>query len=212
MRRAGQITGGPLAALADGASIVGSPLTRNRATIGGNVCRSSPAGDTLPPLLVLDAKAHLASIRGHREVGLAEFFTGPGLNVMAAGEILLSLELPRRSGGSAYRRLTYRKWMDLAVVGVAAWVVVDSAGRCRDAAVAFGGAAPTPRLVSDAAEALRGTGLDDAALDRAAAAVVAAASPIHDVRGSISHRLRGLETLTRRVIRDARRRADETRE
>jgi carbon-monoxide dehydrogenase medium subunit len=209
MRRLSEPSEPWLAALADGSAIVGSPLTRNRATIGGNVCRSSPAGDTLPALLALGANVRLASARGEREIALESFFSGPGRNVSKPHELLVRLKLARRDGASAYQRLTYRKWMDLAVVGVAAWIKLDDGGRCVDATIAFGGAAPTACLAPKAADALRGSDLGADSLAAAAAEVRAAASPIDDVRGSIEHRLRGLEVLTGRVVLRA---AERTRE
>ena len=208
MARLARLRSTPAAALRDGAALVGSPMTRNRATVGGNVCRASPAGDVLPPLLVLGAWARLASAAGVRELALDDFFRGPGLTALEPGELLVGLDLARSTGASAYERLTARAWMDLAVVGVAAWVALED-GRCVDAAVAFGGAAPTPRLVPEAAAALVGSELGEDALAAAGAAVRAAASPIDDVRGSIRHRLRALGVLTGRVVATAARRARE---
>src|SRR5262249_41041510 len=123
-------------ALSDGASVVGADQTRNRATLGGNVCRASPAGDTLAPLIVLDATAHVSGEKGARQVALRDFFTGPGRTVLEGGELLTSLDLRALSGGSAYRRFTYRSWMDLAVVGVAVWLKLSNS-TCTDARVAI---------------------------------------------------------------------------
>jgi CO/xanthine dehydrogenase FAD-binding subunit len=182
------------AAIRDGARVVGAWQTRTRATIGGNVCRSSPAGDALCGLLVHDAELELVSRTGSRRVPIREFFVGPGQNVRRADELLVRLSFAQPGGGSAYERFTYRRWMDLAVVGVAARVAVED-GRCIGAAVAIGGVAPTPLLVPEAAAAL-------VAGDRetAVGALVAAASPIDDVRGTRVHRLRVLRTLAGRVI------------
>jgi CO/xanthine dehydrogenase FAD-binding subunit len=195
-----------LAALVDGAGVVGAAQTRARATLGGNVCRSSPAGDTLCGLLVLGAEAELRGSAGSRRVPLHEFFTGPGRNVRAADELLIRVIVPRRPGGSAYARFTYRRWMDLAVVGVAAWVMLDE-GVCTDAAVAIGAAGPTPRLVPAAGAALVGSALEPEAVAAACHAVVDAAEPIDDVRGTRAHRLRVLRPLTRDVVRAAAARA-----
>ncbi|WP_037065850.1 FAD binding domain-containing protein [Pseudonocardia acaciae] len=195
-----------LDAVLDGARVVGGAQTRERATLGGNLCRSSPAGDTLCGLLVLDAVAELHSARGTREVAVRDFFTGPGRNVMTPDEILVSVLFPAGRGGSAYRRFTYRRWMDLAVVGVAARLAF-SEDTCVDAAVAIGAVAPTPLLVPDAASALVGTACDDAAIARALEPVLATAAPIDDVRGTRAHRLRVLRSLTSDVLRLARARA-----
>jgi carbon-monoxide dehydrogenase medium subunit len=196
-------------AVIDGARLVGAVQTRTRATIGGNVCRSSPAGDMLCGLLVHEAEAELASLGGSRRVPLADFFLGPGRNVRRSDELLTRLHVPRLAGGSAYARFTYRRWMDLAVVGVAARVAFGSDGRCVDAAVAVGAAGPTPFLVPEAAAALRSSSCDGEAASAAAEAVVAAAEPIDDVRGTRRHRLRVLRSLARRVIETAAARARE---
>jgi carbon-monoxide dehydrogenase medium subunit len=195
-------------ALVDGAALVGGWQTRVRATLGGNICRASPAGDTLCGLLVLGGTLELASRHGARRVAATGFFTGPGTTVRAPGELLTRIELPHRSGGSAYRRFTYRNAMDLAVVGIAVWLELDE-GQCVDAAVAIGACGPVPRLVPAAAEALAGSAVGAQSVAAACAAVVAAAEPIDDVRGTRRHRLHVLAPLTRRVIADALARAAE---
>jgi CO/xanthine dehydrogenase FAD-binding subunit len=189
-------------ALRDGAGVVGAVQTRYRATLGGNVCRSSPAGDTLAPLLVLNSGATLEAMGAKRQVPLPEFFTGPGLSARRPDELLTSLSLPHLEGASAYQRHTYRAWMDLAVVGVAVWVRTEG-GRCLAASVAICGAAPTPRLVPEAADALVGLSVEDERFDEAQAAVLRAADPIDDVRGSRAHRLDALSVLVKRVAQTA---------
>jgi CO/xanthine dehydrogenase FAD-binding subunit len=191
-----------LDAIVDGASVVGGAQTRARATIGGNIVRSSPAGDTLCGLLVLGACLHLRSVDGARAVPVDEFFTGPGGNVRRANELLTAVEIPRHRGGSSYRRFTYRSAMDLAVVGVAVRVTA-TAGVCSSASVAIGAVGPMPLLVLDAAEALIGSQCGPEAIDAACAALVEAATPIDDVRGTRRHRLRVLPVLARRVIEQA---------
>jgi carbon-monoxide dehydrogenase medium subunit len=190
-------------ALADAAAVVGGPQTRARATVGGNVCRSSPGGDTLAPLLVLAARAELLSRGGHRTVPLDEFFLGPGRNVRAADELLGAIDLGREGGGSAYERFTYRAYMDLAVVGAAAWVSLDEDGSCDAAAVAICAAAPVPLLVPGAAHALTGSRGDGGSVALACDAVVEAAVPIDDVRGTRRHRLRALRSVCRIAVERA---------
>jgi carbon-monoxide dehydrogenase medium subunit len=198
-----------LMAVVDGAALVGSVQTRNRATLGGNVCRSSPAGDTLPGLLVLDAVATLEGSSGARKVGLREFFTGPGLNALAVDELLTVIEIPLRGGGGAYQRLTYRAWMDLAVMGVAAWVRLEG-DTCAAAAIAIGGMAPTPLLAEEAAGSLIGTSLGEAELAAAAELAAQSCTPIDDVRGSREYRLHGLRALLPRVVTAARARSKQS--
>jgi carbon-monoxide dehydrogenase medium subunit len=198
----------PLAAsaLVDGAGVVGGWQTRCRATLGGNICRASPAGDTLCALLVDDAQLQLRSSRGVRTVAARDFFTGPGATIRARDELLVSVDLSPRRGASAYGRFTYRNAMDLAVVGVAARISVRDR-ICDDASIAIGASGPTPMLVPPAAETLVGSTVNDDAIAAASAAVAACARPIDDVRGTAQFRRRVLEPLTDRVIREALRRA-----
>lgn len=194
-----------LNAVTDGARVVGGWQTRCRATIGGNVCRASPAADTLCGLLVLDAELELSSVTGTRRVPAAKFFTGPGKTVMRRGELLTRIIIAQETdgvGGSAYHRFTYRNAMDLSVAGVAVALTLDG-GRCATARVAVGACGPTPFLVPDAASALVGSAVDDHALEAAIAAVVTAAKPIDDVRGTRRHRLHVLRSLTRAAATDA---------
>lgn len=198
-----------LDAIVDGASVIGGAQTRARATIGGNIVRSSPAGDTLCGLLVLDARLHLRCDDADRVVPISEFFTGPGRNVRRANELLTAVEIPLHAGGSCYRRFTYRNAMDLAVVGVAARVTA-AAGVCSSASVAIGAVGPVPALVPGAAQALLGSACEPDAIDGACAALVQAATPIDDVRGTRRHRIRVLPVLARRVIEQAWTRAQAT--
>jgi CO/xanthine dehydrogenase FAD-binding subunit len=199
MREVALLDAPHLGALADGAGLVGSVQTRARATLGGNVCRASPAGDTLPALLVLQAKLKLAAQSGERSLAAEEFFLGPGQTARRSDELLAAIELPLLAGGSAYYRSTQRQWMDLALVGVAARVVLCE-GVCEEAALAIGGAAPTPVAVPDAAALLVGSSLDEPAVAAAGEAVAAAAQPISDVRGAAAHRRAVLVPLAKQAI------------
>jgi carbon-monoxide dehydrogenase medium subunit len=187
-------------ALVDGAQVLGAPQTRARATLGGNVCRASPAGDTLAGLLVLEAEVELASHEGRRTVPLSGFFTGPGATVRDPAELATRLIVPATRGASAYERQTHRRWLDLAVAGVAVRVVLDTDRRCVDAAVAVAALAPTPLDVPDAAAELVGSRLDAEAVARASAVIRGIVEPISDVRGTREYRLRVIPALLRRAI------------
>lgn len=192
-------------AITDGARVVGGWQTRCRATIGGNICRASPAADTLCGVLVLSGELELASVSGTRMISSADFFTGPGRTVMRHGELLTSIVISGkegRMGGSAYRRFTYRNAMDLSVAGVAVALELDG-DRCVAARIAVGACGPTPFLVSDAAAALIGSTINDRALAAAADALMSAAKPIDDVRGTRRHRLHVLRPLLFSAAADA---------
>jgi carbon-monoxide dehydrogenase medium subunit len=127
--------------------------------------------------------------------------TGPGKTSLARDEIVASLFLPPRPAlaGDAYLRFTPRTEMDIAVVGVGINLTLDRRGICTAARVALGAVAPTVLLVGEAAQALIGTPLDEAALDRLAAAVSAACRPIDDKRGTKEYRIKVAGVMARRT-------------
>ena len=174
MARFAQLRGKGLDALVDGAAVLGGVQTRSRATIGGNVCRSSPAGDVLPGLLVLGGRATLQSVSGSRTVGLDKFFTGPGMNVRRPDELVTQLDLKPSDGGSAFERFTYRSWMDLAVVSLAVRLELGADGTCVEAAIAAGAVGPVPILIGDAAAVLVGSRCESEAIDAACESIASA--------------------------------------
>ncbi|MFF9035352.1 FAD binding domain-containing protein [Streptomyces sp. NPDC014892] len=198
----------PPNAITDGAALVGGWQTRVRGTLGGNICRASPAGDTLPGVLAAHAQLELASTTGTRLVPAHDFFTGPGRTVREPNELLTRVIVPASRGASAYLRFTYRRAMDLAVVGVAVHLEIEN-GRCVAARVALGAAAATPVPAPEAADALVGTELDKPSVAAAAQLVLNTATPIDDGRGSRAHRRTVLPVLAKRAIGIALERARE---
>jgi len=195
-------------ALAQAAHVIGGTAIQGRASLGGNLANSSPAADSIPAMIVLDGVAHLAGPSGTREVPVAEFCTGPGANVLEAGELIVRLHFPPRAprSGSAWERFIPRNEMDIAVVNAAASLTLEG-DIVADARLALGAVAPTPLALNEAAQALVGRRLDDATIESASAAAAAAAQPISDMRGSEAHRRHLAGVLTGRVIRAAAARA-----
>jgi len=194
--------------LAESAALIGSTQIQNRATVAGNLCNGSPAADTTPSLLALGATCVLAGPAGRRELAVADFLVGPGRTALGPGELLVELRIPAPGPGAAdcYQRFIPRREMDIAVVGVAAALTVLD-GRCTAARVALGAVGPTALLAHDAARVLVGSSLDDATLERAAAAATATARPIDDMRAPADYRRAVTGVLTRRVVAEAARRA-----
>jgi CO/xanthine dehydrogenase FAD-binding subunit len=177
---------GALPALAEASRTVGSPQIRNRGTIGGNLGTSSPAGDALPPLLVENAELELASVRGARRISLVDFVVGPKRNTLADDELIVAAILEPSSQPQTFMKVGPRNAMVIAVCSLA--LVADrERGELR---ASFGSAGPVPGLVV--------APLEDAEdfPDR----VVAAASPIDDVRGTAAYRLHALRVLVRRAL------------
>ena len=146
--------------------------------------------------------------KGRREIPVEAVPTGPGRTSLAPGEILVSFTLPPRPKGSgdAYLRMIPRTEMDIAVVGCGVNLTLKD-GVVASARVALGAVAPTVLLVADAAKALIGSTLDDAALEQAAAACRAACRPIDDKRGTIAYRTKVAGVLLRRTAAIAAERA-----
>ncbi len=193
--------------LVDACDHFASDQLRNAATIGGNVCNASPAGDTLVPLLVLDALAELASKPNGRVetrlVPLAEFFVGPGKTVRAPNELLCGLRLPLPPAGFTARFLKFgtRPALDISAIAVGIGGVRN--GRAlTHARVAYGAVAPVPMRAPQTEAALEGSALDDAAIARIAAAARDEVRPIDDVRASAWYRRELVFNLTRRMLDD----------
>ena len=197
-----------LPGLLEASDLIGSTQIQGRATIGGNLCNSSPAGDTIPALIAVGAVCVIASPEGTKEVATEDFVTGVGTNCLGASEFLIGFKVPRPGrGSSAYLRFIPRTEMDIAVAGAGVALTLDGDGTCTAARVSIGAVAPTALLVSAAGDALVGTKVDDAALAAAAEACSAAASPITDKRGTVEFRKKVVGVLCKRAGAIARDRA-----
>jgi carbon-monoxide dehydrogenase medium subunit len=192
--------------LMDAFTLVGGIQIQGRASAGGNLCNSSPAADTTPALIVHKAVCVIAGPNGRREVAVENFCTGPGRNVLADGEFLVSLRIPAppQNFGAEYQRFIPRNEMDIAVVGVGSALTLNSDRMTvADARVAIGAVAPTVLLVPEAAAALIGKPFSEATVAHAAAAAQAAARPIRDMRGTVEQRRHLVGVLTRRTLQTA---------
>lgn len=184
----------------EAAQLIGSDQVQGRCTIVGNLCNASPAADTVPALIAAGAKVVVVGRDKRRTVAVEKVVTGPGSTSLAKDEIIESIKLPKRerNSGDAYLRFIPRTEMDIAVVGAAVNLSI-SRGVVKSARVALGAVAPTALLVKQAADAIIGTKLDDAALETLAAACSAACNPIDDKRGTIHYRTKVAGVLGRRA-------------
>ena len=195
--------------LIEAADLIGSAQIQGRATIGGNLCNASPAGDTIPAIIANAGICVIAGSDGTRELAVENFVTGVGTNDLADGEILLGLKFPNPQPrtADAYLRFIPRTEMDIAVAGAGVSVTLGDDGTCTAARVAIGAVAPTVLLVAAAADALIGTKIDDTALAVVAAACSEASSPITDKRGTVEYRRKVVGVLAKRAAAIARDRA-----
>jgi carbon-monoxide dehydrogenase medium subunit len=189
--------------LIDSAFLIGGIQIQGRASLGGNLCNASPAADSIPALIALEATCDIAGPSGTRSVPVEQFCTSPGKTILQRGEFLVRLRFPapKMHSGAAYLRFIPRNEMDIAVVGAGVSVVLDAMkSKCTAARIALAAVAPTPLLVADAGAALVGSSLDDAAIARAASLAQAAASPINDMRGDADYRRHLVGVLVKRAL------------
>jgi carbon-monoxide dehydrogenase medium subunit len=193
----------------EAANLIGSTQVQGRATLGGNLCNGSPAADSVPGLIAAGAIASIAGPKGRRELPVEEVMQGPRKLALTKGEIVASFLLPAKSArtADAYLRFIPRTEMDIAVVGCGVCLTLDAGGTVTGARVSLGAVAPRPLLVQEAANALIGTKVDAAALERLHAAARAACQPIDDKRGTREYRTKVAGVLARRVAQIAYERA-----
>lgn len=196
-------------ALLDATSIIGSTGIQGRASVGGNLCNSGPAADSIPALIALSAKARIAGPSGIWETAVEDFCTAPGKNVLKAGELLISLHLPTPAArsGSSYLRFIPRNEMDIAEVGVGASITLSSDGTVAAARIALAAVAPKPLYVPAAGDSLIGKPATEENFVEAARIARDACSPITDMRGTAEHRRHLVGVLTRRALMGALERA-----
>ena len=195
--------------LVEAAERFASEQIRNAASVGGNICNASPAGDMIPPLLVLGAAVELACWRGGavvtRRVPLEQFFVSPGKTVMLAQELLTAVVFDRPSADfvARFRKSGPRPALEISTVSVALGARV-AGGRLSDVRVAMGSVAPTPLRARHVEAALEGKPLDAPTIAAAVAATAQDAKPIDDVRASAWYRGHLVKVFVQEVLNDVR--------
>ena len=188
--------------LAAAAATHGSPAVRTVATIGGNLGTASPAGDLIPPLMVMDADVILASVRGERAVPVKDFFTGPGETVRAADELIVEIQVPLLPGKAVFEKVGRRKAQVCSIVSAAVRLEMDG-GVCKDARIVLGSMAPTPLRCPKAEAMLKGKAVDAALIAKCAAQAVAESDPIDDQRATAWYRQKAGTALVGRALTKA---------
>ena len=190
--------------LVEAMDLIGSTQVQGRATLVGNLCNGSPAADSVPAQIAAGVTVTVTGPNGTRDVAVEDIPSGPGRTTLQKGELISALHVPARgdNAGDAYLRFIPRTEMDIAVVGCGISLRVDG-DVITEARVSLGAVAPTVLLVADAAKAIIGTTLDDAALDSLAKAAEAACSPIDDKRGTIEFRTEVAGVLAKRTAKIA---------
>jgi carbon-monoxide dehydrogenase medium subunit len=197
-------------ALADAARIIGGWQIQSRASVGGNLCNSSPAGDTIPSLIAHGVTCIIAGPGGTRNVKVEEFCTGPGKNVLQPGELLVTLVFPppAAKSSSAYERFIPRNEMDIAVVGAGSWVKLSPDGKTiEQARIGVCAVAPTPKFAAEAGAWLAGKPTTDESFAQAGELAKKIATPITDMRGPAEYRTHLVGVLVKRTLATAAERA-----
>ena len=195
--------GPQLPGLATASRTVGSPQIRNRGTLGGNLGSASPAGDTHPVLLALDATVEVASARGSRSIPIDDFYVGVKRSALEPDELIRSVRVPVGTGPCHFAKIGTRNAMVIAVCSFCVALHVAD----RTVRTGIGSAAPTPRrcLSAEAFAAAEldwenRTPLDDATARHFGQLVASASQPIDDVRGTAAYRRHALAVLARRAL------------
>jgi carbon-monoxide dehydrogenase medium subunit len=191
-------------ALAEACRWVATYQLRTRATVVGNICNASPAGDTIGACLLYDGVLQVHGVGGWREVPLAGFFQGPGKTSLQPGDIATSLHLPLPPPGASgvYQKLGRNNWGDLSIVGV---TVIGYANPASASGwtfrLALASVAAIPLVVPVVQEYLESTPINLPAIRHAARLAQQACRPIDDVRGSARYRKAMVRTLSEKALK-----------
>ncbi|MGI6685877.1 MAG: FAD binding domain-containing protein [Bacillota bacterium] len=188
-------------ALEKAAENFADPTTRNSATIGGNLANASPAADTAPPLLVLDAMVLAVSSRGERKIPIDEFFTGVNMTALKPDEMIKEIEIPKKPANcqSHFIKLGLRNAMAISLVSAAAALEISS-GKIKMARIALGSVAPTPVRGKTVEKFLIGQDYSVKVIEDAAGRVTEDISPISDIRASKKYRQTVAHVVVKRVL------------
>jgi len=170
------------------ALLIADPQVRYRGTIGGNVANGDPGNDMPALMMTLGATYHLEGSSGAREVAAGEFYQGAYFTALEPGELLTSISIPVPAGGHGYAYEKLKRKVGDYATAAAAVVLTMTGGKVESCSIGLTNLSETPLLAEDAAKAVIGTSLDDAALKQAAAAAEAIMAPASDARGPVEYR------------------------
>jgi CO/xanthine dehydrogenase FAD-binding subunit len=195
-----------LPALVDAAATIGAAQIQNRGTLGGNIANASPAGDTLPVLLALDAEIVVGGQRGERTIPAGEFWVAYRRTALAPDELILRIRIPVAGGREArFRKIGTRRAQAISKVVMAlAWRDGGNGASSgwRDVRVALGSVADRPIRAAAAEAALEGRSPTPEAADAAAEALASEITPIDDVRSTADYRRTVAARVLHRLVRD----------
>ena len=179
--------------------------TRNRGSIGGNVCHGDPAGDPSPVLIALDASLKLQTAKGERVVKVEDFYTDYFETILEHGEMLTEIQIPtaRPFSGTAYQKFNIIS-SDMATVGIGVSITLNGKdGTCKDCRIAMGNVAPTAKRATKAEEVLKGNKITDDLLSKAGEIASTETDPISDINASADYRRELVKIMVKRMGADA---------
>lgn len=184
---------------------IGSVQIQNRGTIAGNLCNASPAADSVPPLLTLEAEIELTSAAGTRLLPLADFILGNRRTALRAAEIVSAVLIPRHlaDNTSHFGKLGARRYLVISIVMAAIALSLDDQGSIRTVSIAIGSCSAVAQRLPAAEAALIGCRHPAEVAQRLEAAVLAPIAPIDDIRATAIYRRDAALTLLRRIARNA---------
>jgi CO/xanthine dehydrogenase FAD-binding subunit len=188
--------------LSEAASEIGSPQIRNIGTIGGNIINASPAADTIPPLMVLNAIGRVVSRGGEKEVPVSQLFKGPYETSLKPHELLTQITFQKLSSNmkSSFIRLARRDAMAIARMSVAIILRIEK-NRIKDVRIAVGSVTPTPQRMSEAEAFLKGKSPDEESLQKASLKVSDTMIRQSGIRPSTSYKKPVVEALFMRAMK-----------
>lgn len=208
LEREEAFTAGPNRALMEAADVMATPTIRNMATIGGNLCNASPAGDLCVTLMALGAGIVIAGSKNQREIPVTEFFLSPNTTALQKGEMVAEIRIPsfpEKAGASFCKLRHHQTSVDIAIVNVATRLHMQD-GRCAEAVLSMGAVGPTPLRATRAEAMLIGESPDEGLLARASQAAMEESAPIDDIRASANYRRKMIAVLVKKSLETSLRR------
>ena len=181
---------------------IGGIQIQNRGTVAGNLCNASPAADSVPPLLALNAEVEVVSLAGTRRIPLADFIVGNRKTQRRTEEILSQVYVPRAVEGAAstFLKLGARRYLVISIAMVAVVIDKDSAGRVREARVSVGSCSAVARRLTELEQALVGMPAAYGLGSLASAEHLKSLSPIGDGRATAAYRREAALRLVQRAL------------
>ena len=182
---------------------IGSVQIQNVGTIGGNLCNASPAADSIPPLLTLDAVLEIAAPTEIRHLDLSAFLLGVRNTALKSHEIVTAIHIPDQTAVSSFQKLGARKFLVISIVMAAVALEISSDSTVKNARIAVGSCSPVAMRMKRLEQSLIGSSLDRNALsERMHPAQFNELSPIDDIRGDARFRLEAVQEVLIRLLLD----------